>query len=144
LRFLFGIVIGCGAFFSLFMSWPTLALVIVAIVAPAIIRTGSIEHRFRHENLELDWRKRTLIFVQSLGVLFNTTVIAVAAFLITCLLFSVAGYGFGHLLPSSFTSPRDAAFVGAASGVVWGISAAIVAVGWYWFLAWYPEKEIQR
>ncbi len=143
LRFVFGIVISCSLFFALFSLSSTAAIALTVLVTPAIIRTGNIESQFRQYSIELNWRQRSYFFLSSLGLMLNSVFIGLIAFAAVCIGCTLLGYGFALAFGSAVTSPMEVAFVGAASGVVWGIIAGIVTVGWYWNLNWIPDIDFK-
>ena len=141
LRFVFGIVIACSLFFALFSLSSIAAIALTIFITPAIIRTGNIESQFRQYNIHLNTSQRGFFFLSSIGLMFNSVIIGVIAFAAVCIGCSLLGYGFALAFGSSVTSPTEVAFVGAASGAIWGLIAGIVTVGWYWNLNWIPDID---
>ena len=143
LGFLLGLVTGVSAFFGLFAVSPIAAIVAVALLTPAMIRTGSVEHAWAFEQHHLNWSGRAMLFLHSVVFMLNSAGLATLAFCITCLISSAMGFAFGLVFGSPMSKASELALLGAAGGVVWGIAAGLVAIGWYWNRYWFPVSETE-
>ncbi len=126
-------------FFACMQISPLLAVIATLIIAPAIIRTSLLREMHRKESLPFDWKLRINYFAQSLCVVLLTSVFAAAVFVLVSLLFGLTGW----LLSISVGGTKlslDAAVVGTAGGMVWGIGGAILATGYVILKSWLPAQ----
>ena len=119
---------------------PILAIAITVVFTLATVRTANIESQFRQNRVRLGIRHRSYFFVRSIGLVFNTVAIAAIAFSGICIGCALLAYGFAVLMQPGI-SPKELAFIGAASGVVWGAVGGVVCVGWYWHQRWIPDLD---
>ncbi len=143
LRCLFQIVTGCAVFFAILRVSPVVAIVATLVITPAIIRTGLAADKYQTEDLPFGWICRVTVFVQSLGVVVMTVLFSGSVFLLVSLMFGVLGMLFGSAVSRGDFS-FDVAIVGTAGGMIWGMAAAILAVGYSAYSSWIPEVPDRR
>ena len=134
---LFQIVTACGIFFAILRVSPVAAVVATIVIAPALIRTGVAAELYRKKSLGFDWRRRLVVFAQSLWLVGLTSLFAFAVFLLVCCVFGIMGLVFGFMMSYGDLS-LDAAVVGAAGGMIWGIGGALLAIIWSIWTTWAP------
>ena len=137
LRCLFQIVTGCCIFFAVLRFSPLVAVIGTIMIAPAIIRTGLAAELYRQAKTNFNWRRRIYVFFESLGVVLLTLVFAVSVFAIISCLFGIMCMMFGMAVSQGDIS-FDAAIVGTAGGMIWGMAGAILAVGYSAYRTWMP------
>ncbi len=134
---LFQILTGCGVFFAVMRFSPLIAILGTIVVVPAVIRTAIAADLHRQNGFEFDWRLRLSTFAHSLGMVFLTGGFGAAVFLIVCCVFGFLGLAFGFMMSYGDLS-LDAAVVGAAGGMIWGMAGALLAVFYSVLKTWMP------
>ncbi len=140
---LFQITTACALFFACHRVSPILAIGVTAFVAPAIIRTGLISEMYRRNRLQFGLATRLTCFASSLGVVVLMTLLAGCVFVATSLLFGLFGMVVSTMVGSRELS-ADAAVVGTAGGMVWGMAAAMLAVGYVVVKTWLPKHLMAK
>lgn len=138
LRCLFQIVTGCGVFLAILRISPMIAVVGTILIAPAIIRTGMASERYQAEELAFGWKRRILVFAESLGIVIMTGLFAGSVFLVVSFLFGLLGMLFGSAVSDGELS-FDVAVVGTAGGMIWGMAGALLAIGYSAYSTWVPS-----
>jgi len=134
---LFQILTGCGIFFAVMRVSPLAAIVGTLLVVPAVIRTAIAADLHRQHGFEFDWRLRMWTFGHSLGMVLLTGGFGAAVFLIVCCIFGLLGLAFGFMMSYGDLS-LDAAVVGAAGGMIWGMAGGMLAVFYSVIRTWMP------
>ena len=143
IKTLFQITTASALFFACLRFSPILAIGITVFVAPAIIRTGLISDMYRRNNLPFRLATRLQFFASSLGVVVLLIAIGGLAFVSTSLMFGLFGMAFSTMVGSRELS-TDAAVIGTAGGMVWGMAAAMLAVGFAIVKTWLPKHLLAK
>jgi hypothetical protein len=143
IKTLFQITTASALFFACLRISPILAIAITVFVAPAIIRTGLISEIYRRNDLPFGLATRLNYFVNSIGIVVLALTIGGVAFLSTSLLFGLFGMVFSTLVGSSELS-TDAAVIGTAGGMVWGMAAAMLTIGFAVMKTWIPKRLLAK
>jgi len=134
---MFGILVGASVFLGVFAIAPLVAVTMVAILTPSIIRVGSIEQSVEYRN-DYTWQQRVVMLVSSVCFMFTSVGIGGIVFVATCICCAMLGFLFGEVFGSPTSSSFDMAVLGAIGGIVWGMAAGLVCVGWFWQKYWFP------
>ena len=143
IKTLFQVTTASALFFACLRFSPILAIGITVFVAPAIIRTGLISEIYRRNDLEFTLTKRLQFFASSIGVVLFAIVIAGVVFVLTSLMFGLFGMAFSAMVGARELS-GDAAVVGTAGGMIWGMAAAMLAVGFALVRTWLPKSLLVK
>jgi SNF family Na+-dependent transporter len=105
-----------------------LAIIGTVITTPAIIRTAMAAELHHRHGVKFKWMNRVRCFLESTGLTVVTYALSATVFALTSLGFGLICVGASFVMGTSEMA-SEIAFVGTASGMVWGVAGGILAFG---------------
>ena len=136
---LFQVLTACCVFFACLRISPSLTLFGTILISPAIIRTAWASDLYRRRRKKFCWKTRLSFFLGSLGVVVTTISLGGLVFSLICLVFALLGLLFGLMVSTDLI--LEAAVVGTAGGMIWGMAGALLAVAFTATRIWTPQVK---
>lgn len=140
LKLMFQIVTAAGLFFGLFRVFPEVAVTLGMLISPAIVRTAWAADAYRMEGIAFPWSERLRCFFSSFLVVMAAGLAGLAAFALVSMLFGLLALVFGAAVGLGDLG-FDTAIVGTAGGMIWGLAAALLVVGFVLYTSWPIDLE---
>jgi hypothetical protein len=127
LSLLFQLVTGCGIFFSVFQWFPLLAVLVTAVVTPALVRTAVCAQVWQAAG-GLPWWLRINCFLSGIVLVLAAATAGMIAVLGISIGFGLAAVLFEIAVDGHPFGTFDVALLGASGGLIFGLGAGLIVV----------------